>query len=161
MKKYYYLLVAMMMAVMILGLTACGDDNDEPEGGDIVGTWSCDTNQKIINVMDDIYSGGESICQFKADGTYIAVDVTYYTEEWAEIEKSYNEDFENPEIYIERGTYRLSENVLHMNPDDEELFNVSYDCKIKGSKMTLTLNEGIVISMIFSRVSDSKINKYL
>ena len=34
MKKYSYLLVAMMMATLSLGLTACGDDNDEPDGGD-------------------------------------------------------------------------------------------------------------------------------
>lgn len=34
MKKNFYLLVAMMMAVMLPGLTACGSD-DEPENGDV------------------------------------------------------------------------------------------------------------------------------
>lgn len=155
MKKYYYYLVAMMMAVMTFGLTACGDDNDEPDGGDIVGTWFCDTNQKIIDAMDEIYSGGESICQFKADGTYVAVDVSYYTEEWAQYEE------ENPEIYIERGTYRLSGDRLYMDPYDDNLYKLDYECKIKGNKMTLTLTEGIVISMKFTRVSDSQIEKYL
>ena len=37
MKKYLFLLMAMMMAVMTVGLTACGDD-DEPKSG-INGTW--------------------------------------------------------------------------------------------------------------------------
>ena len=32
MKKYYYLLVAMMMAVMTAGLTACGNDSDDEPG---------------------------------------------------------------------------------------------------------------------------------
>ena len=75
-KKYYYLLLALMMAVMSVGLTACGDDNDEPEGGDIVGTWLCDTNTKIIDSLEEFYTGGESLCQYKADGTYVAVDIT-------------------------------------------------------------------------------------
>lgn len=36
MKKYNYLLVAMLMAVMTVGLSACGsDDDDEPDIGDI------------------------------------------------------------------------------------------------------------------------------
>ena len=40
MKKQLFLLAAMLLAVMSISLTACGDDNDEPgSGGDIVGTW--------------------------------------------------------------------------------------------------------------------------
>lgn len=35
MKKNIYLLVAMMMAVMLPGLTACGSDDDEPDSGDV------------------------------------------------------------------------------------------------------------------------------
>lgn len=161
MKKYYFLLVAMMMAVMSVSLTACGDDNDEPEGGDIIGTWSCDTNKRIIDFLDEFYTGGESLCQFRADGTYVAVDIAYYNEEWAEIEASYNEDFTNPEIIIERGTYRLSGNTLHMTPNEGEYYETYWNCKINGKKMTLTLTEGIVMSFNFTKVSDSVINKYL
>ena len=40
MKKHFYLFAAMLMTLMGLSLTACGDDNDEPNnGGDIIGTW--------------------------------------------------------------------------------------------------------------------------
>ena len=70
------------MAVMTAGLTACGDDSDEPDGGDIVGTWSSDLAQEMINAMEDIYSSGEDIIQFRKDGTFVEVSVLHFTKEW-------------------------------------------------------------------------------
>ena len=72
MKKYYFLLMAMLMAVMTFGLTACGnEDNDEPDGGDIVGTWSGKTSEEWLDLFDFMYAGGEQLIQFKKDGTFI------------------------------------------------------------------------------------------
>lgn len=159
MKKYYYLLVAMMMAVMTIGLTACGDDNDEPEGGEIVGTWFCDTNQRIIDTFDNIYASGEALYQFKANGTYIAVDIAYYTDEWADA-MSYDEEFTNPDIIIERGTYHLSGNKLRLEPNDNS-YKITYECEVKSNSMTLTFKDGIVFAFNFTRVPDSRIEKYL
>jgi len=155
---FYYLFVAMMMAVFTTGLTACGDDSDEPEGGDIVGTWSSDLGQEIINAMDGIYSSGEDLIQFKEDGTYVEVSVLNFTKEWADFCAD-DEDFKNPEIEIDRGTYTISGNTLTLYYSDgtKEVCTVN----IKGKSMTVTTTYGLIISTTFTKVSDSVINKYL
>ena len=158
MKKYYYLLVAMLMAVTTLGLTACGDDNDEPDSGDIVGTWSCDLSREMIEAMDDIYTSGEDLIQFRNDGTFVEVSVLYFTNEWAEM-FSDDEDFQNPEVLIDRGTYTISGDQLTMFYGDGEKEVCTY--KVKGKSLTVTSTYGIVIGMTFTRVSDSRIEKYL
>ena len=149
----------MMMAVMTLGLTACGnDDDDEPDGGDIVGTWSCDLSREMIDAMDDIYSGGEDLMQFKKDGTYVEVSVLNFTKEWADMFAD-DDDFQNPEIEIDRGTYTVSGDKLTLYYSDGEKEVCTY--KIKGKTMTVTTTYGLVFGMTFTRVSDSKIEKYL
>ena len=53
MKKIYYLMLAMLMAMTTLGLTACGDDEEDGPnggGGDIVGTWKCN----MLDYKDEI-----------------------------------------------------------------------------------------------------------
>ena len=145
--------------MMAAGLTACGNDsNDEPEGGDIVGTWSNDLGQEIINVMDDIYSSGEDLIQFRNDGTYVEVSVLHFTKDWADLFAD-DEDFKNPEIEIERGTYTVSGDKLTLYHSDggKDVCTVS----IKGKSMTVTTTIGLIISGTFTKVSDSVINKYL
>ena len=48
MKKQLFLLAAMLLVVISVSLTTCGDDNDEPSGDDIVGTWECDISRTLI-----------------------------------------------------------------------------------------------------------------
>ena len=146
------------MAVMTAGLTACGDDSDEPDGVDIVGTWSSDLAQEMINAMEDIYSSGEDIIQFRKDGTFVEVSVLHFTKEWADFYAN-DEDFKNPEIEIDHGTYTISGDKLTLDFDDGEKDVCTF--KIKGKSMTVTTSYGLIISATFTKVSDSVINKYL
>ena len=146
------------MAVMTAGLTACGNDNDEPVDGDIVGTWSSDLAQEMINAMGDFYSSGEDIIQFRKDGTYVEVFALHFTKEWADFYAD-DEDFKNPEIEIERGTYTISGDILTLYFGDGEKEVCTF--KIKGKSMTVTTTFGLIISTTFTKVSDSVINKDL
>lgn len=59
MKKYYYLLVAMMMAVMTAGLTACGNDNDDEPEGDNVNDYiefTIDGTSKTIELPKGLFN---------------------------------------------------------------------------------------------------------
>ena len=65
MKKYLSLIAFVMMAVVSLSLTACGDDDDDVNVGstsELVGTWD------IINTT--YYSTGESPEVESGDGAY-------------------------------------------------------------------------------------------
>ena len=59
MKKYYYLLVAMMMAVMTAGLTACGNDSDDEPEGDNVNDYiefTIDGTSKTIELPKGLFN---------------------------------------------------------------------------------------------------------
>ena len=65
MKKYLSLIAFVMMAVVSLSLTACGDDDDDDNVGstsELVGTWD------IVNTT--YYSTGESPEVESGDGAY-------------------------------------------------------------------------------------------
>ena len=72
MKKHFYLFAAMLMALMGLSLTACGDDNDEPNnGGDIVGTWDGEFFHwfEATDYNDGIYESSKGYTRFYDDNT--------------------------------------------------------------------------------------------
>ena len=62
-----------------------------------------------------------------------------------------------------RGNYTLSGEKLIMTGVDEDGDNIRtvFNCTIKGNNMTITTTEGIILSLIFNRVKDSVIEKYL
>ena len=119
--------MALLMAVMNLSLTACGDDNDEPSGGDIVGTWECDIS----------------------DGSMVTVSAYILTDAWAQITG------DTEEVEIEYDTWRISDDKIISGNGETVKF------KLKGNKLTLTPTSGIIIPLTFTRVSDSRINRYL
>ncbi len=150
MKKQLFLLVAMLLAVMSISLTACGDDNDEPgSGGDIVGTWECDISRTLIDEMSDMYKSGDQLIQFRSDGTMVTVMAYVLTDTWAAITG------ERDDIEVEYGTYRISGDKLISGDGETVKF------KLQGNKLTLTPTSGIILPLTFTRVSDSVINKYL
>ena len=149
MKKNFYLFLAMLMAVMSLSLTACGDDNDEPSGGDIVGTWECDISRTIIDELSDMYKSGDELIQFRSDGTMVTVRAYVYTDAWAQ----YLDETEDVEI--EYDTWRISGNKIVSGDGETVKF------ELKGNKLTLTPTSGVIIPLTFTRVSDSRIEKYL
>ena len=63
MKKYLTMMVAVMLAAMSLGLSACGDDKDEPKGTnakDLIGTWESDIVRDGVDAMER-FIVGESV----------------------------------------------------------------------------------------------------
>mgnify|MGYP002856748034 FL=1 len=138
-----------LLAAMTLSLTACGDDNDEPSGGDIVGTWECDISRTLIDEMSDFYKSGDELIQFRSDGTMVTVTAYVLTDEWAQ----YTDKTEDVEV--EYDTWRISGDKIISGDGETVKF------KLQGNQLTLTPTSGIIIPLTFTRVSDSRINKYL
>lgn len=157
MKKTFYLLLAtMLLAVTGMTLTACGDDNDEPSGGDIVGTWESDTPwlSSPGGLYENFYESIKTYTKFNQNNTYVSVSDMILTDEWAELT---GED--KHQIEIDRGTYTISGNNLTTQSYDDET-ETSLPCiySIKGNKMTV---KTLGMTFTFTRVSDSLIDQYL
>ena len=136
MAKYLKLFMVALFATLTFTLTSCGDDDDEPSVGNIVGTWK--------------NSGGASLdfgiisyIQFSTDGKYVEVDI--------------DED----EIDVIKGTWKLDGNHLNMITYNDFDMEIPSTHTIK----KLTDKELIVISFGFEqtykKVADSEIDKYL
>ena len=136
MAKYLKLFMVALFAALTFTITSCGDDDDEPSVGNIVGTWK--------------NSGGASLdfgiisyIQFSTDGKYVEVDI--------------DED----EIDVIKGTWKLDGNHLNMITYNDFDMEIPSTHTIK----KLTDKELIVISFGFEqtykKVADSEIDKYL
>ena len=133
MKKYSYLLMVMLMALVSVGFASCGDDNDEPKSSDIVGTWQLKDSDGVI------------LLQFTKDGKYNEVDIV--------------SDEGVDDLYIYHGTYTLSGNKLtitYVYAYESETVDCTYS--VKGDQLTITSAEG---SNTLTRVQDSVIERYL
>lgn len=132
MKKFYYLLIAMLMALATVGLTACGDD--EPYGYDLVGTWQM------------VYDSGETLIQFTENGAFHEVGITTINGK--------------TEIYVDHGFYRVSGNQLTIVYDDDNDGSDTIECtySIRGNEITFS-SPGY--SETYVHVSDSAIERYL
>ena len=133
MKKYYYLLMVMLMALVSVGFAACGDDDDEPKGSDIVGTWQISDEEGVI------------LLQFTKDGKFNEVDIV--SEEGV------------ADLFIYHGTYSVSGNKLTVTyVYDHESETVGCTYSVNGDKLSIT-DDGY--TSIFTRVKDSVIEQYL
>lgn len=155
MKKYLTVMVAVMLAAMSLGLSACGDDKDEPKGTnakDLIGTWESDIVRDGVDAMEFFYESGESLIQFRNDGTMVSVNVLVLKDE-------YVFDGKKEDIEVEYGTWRVEGDKIYREGEDgaEEVMTF----KVKGKALTLTTTSGIIASLTFTKVPDSRINKYL
>lgn len=90
MTKYLKLLFVALFATMTVSLYSCKDDKDEPEGGDIVGTWK--------SALSGVF-GETQYIQFQKDGTAINVII----------------DDGDGKMEIEKGKWSMSGNVLSLN----------------------------------------------
>ena len=149
MKQIKILFFTLAVALMGISLTACGDDNNEPSGGSIVGTWECDISRTLIDEMSDIYKSGDELIQFRSDGTMVTVDAYVLTDAWAQYTG------EDEDVEVEYDTYRISGDKIISGDGETVKF------KLQGNKLTLTPTSGIILPLTFTRVSDSRINKYL
>ncbi|MBO5541736.1 MAG: hypothetical protein J5980_12410 [Muribaculaceae bacterium] len=155
MKKYLTMMVAVMLAAMSLGLAACGDDKDEPKGTnakDLIGTWESDIVRDGVDGMEFFYESGESLIQFRNDGTMVSVNVLVLKDE-------YVFDGKKEDIEVEYGTWSVEGDKIYREGEDgaEEVMTF----KVKSNALTLTTTSGIIASLTFTKVPDSRINKYL
>ena len=83
MKQIKILFFTLAVALMGISLTACGDDNNEPSGGSIVGTWEGDYLHWFdsANGQDGFFESSKGYIKFNDDNTYISVSDIVYTDE--------------------------------------------------------------------------------
>ena len=131
MKKYIYSLMFLLMAAVSVGLAACGDD-DEPEGSDIVGTWS---------YVADLPGDFAILLQFTKDGKF-------------------HEVINSTLVSPSHGTYTVSGHKLYLTYIlENDTATVEYNYDVEGDKLMLYVEgQG---PTTFTRVSDSVIQPYL
>lgn len=133
--------MVILMALVSVGFAACGDDNDEPEVSDIVGTWAYDT---------DLLGDFAILLQFTKDGKFHEVQTSIA-------------DGTTKVVDVFHGTYTISGNVLTITliyTYEDEIVKCLY--KVKGDKLTLTFDdEGEEVNATFTRVKDGVIAPYL
>ena len=137
MKKYFKLLFVAIFATMTLSLASCKDDNDEPKGGDLVGTWMLD--QQPLNT---------EYLQFSSNGDFVKVDVP------GEV---FDDPFWSAGIDVYRGKWSRNGNTINIVYDDGDKFSVKIE------KITSTQLHVVVLGIkgVYERVPDSTIDKYL
>ena len=140
MKKFYLFLSVMLLTLVSVGFASCGDDNDEPKGSDLVGTWQ-------LKAIDEDGGSYENLVQFTKNGQWNSVEI-------------YNDNSEI-DIDVERGTYTVSGNRINVNyTEDGHTLTESMTFEVKGDKLMLTYDE-FPVAVTFVRVKDSVIEEYL
>ena len=132
MKKYYYLLVVMLMALVSVSFSSCGDD--EPKGSSIVGTW---------NYFED--NGDVTLLQFTKGGQFNEVDLVA--------------DEGVVDIYVYRGKYTVSGDKLtitYVYANESE----TVDCTFRVNEEELMISSNGTTKTLL-RVDDSVIEEYL
>lgn len=139
MKKYLKILFVAFFAVMSLAFTSCSKD-DEPSGGDLVGTWMLDQQPIDVGYM-----------QFKSNGDYIQISVP--GEMWDDMSDS---PF-SPKIEIFKGKWTRNGDTVTCLFDDGD--KTSFKIEKITSKQLHIIELGI--KGVYERVPDSTIDKYL
>ena len=137
MKKWFYALMVMLMALVSLGFAACSDD-DEPEGADIVGTWQYNYPEDETLDIDMFY-------QFTKDGMFHIV------------EKFHEPYIGRPNFFVYHGTYAVSGTKLRITLDGDEVLTTECEYLVQGDRLILLGGE----EPTFTRVEDSVIEPYL
>ena len=131
MKKCYSLLMVLLLALVAVGVTSCGDD-DEPKSSDIVGTWS---------YVADLPGDFAILLQFTKDGKF-------------------HEVINSTLVSPSHGTYTVSGHKLYLTYIlENDTATVEYNYDVEGDKLMLYVEgQG---PTTFTRVSDSVIEQYL
>ena len=139
MKKYLNIFVAVLLSALTFSLSSCGDD-DEPDGGNLVGTWMVD--QQPLNI---------EYLQFKSNGDFVKIDVP--GEMWDDPDMK---PFA-PETDVMKGKWARNGDTINLLYDD----GGKISCKIE--KITSKQLHIIVLGIkgVYERVPDSTVDKYL
>lgn len=139
MKKFFFFLSVMMLALVSVSVTSCGDDKDEPKSNDLVGTW------QFKAVTDD--AAIENLVQFTKDGKWNSVEIVT--------------DEVGVSVEVEKGTYTVSGNKINVTyTEDGHSVTESVTFEVKDNKLMLTY-EDMPVAITFQRVKDSVIQPYL
>ena len=140
MKKCYSLLMVMLLALVAVGVTSCGDDDEPKYSSDIIGTWALDNTG---------YGAAVILFQFTKDGTFHEVNISMLNGETG--------------VDVFHGTYTVSGNKLTVTYIFEfETEKVECTYQVKGDKLRLNFeDEGEEGFVTFTRVNDSVIEPYL
>jgi hypothetical protein len=124
-----------LLFVLPFAITSCNDDDDDDDDvqGELVGTWKMTESD-----------GSFELIQFKKNGTY--VDVYYDAEE-----KDYD---------VTEAKWSRSGNVLTITIEDEDGVQTGSILIVSITSSQLTLAAGTE-NFVWTKVSDSEINKYL
>lgn len=152
--KYFYTLLC---ATLVLSLTACGGDDDEPgvvdSSSPVIGSWKLVTRYGSNEYITDYM-------QFSNTGKITLVTDDYY----------YGES----DIHVATGKWRISDDIIYFSNwvidwnhtvcDDPDDIDAAYLPRqftvLSVSSSSLVLDyDGDVAT--FSKVSDSEVNKYL
>ena len=140
MKKFYFFLTVMLLTLVSCGVASCGNDDDEPKTSDIVGTWQ-------VKAVDDDGEAYENLVQFTKNGKWHSVDI--YVE------------YDGTDVDVEHGTYSVSGNkVMVTYTDDGHSITETFTYEVKGDKLMLTYDY-YPVTVVYTRVKDSVIEKYL
>ena len=138
MRKHCFALMVMLMALVSVGLAACGDD--EPKVADIVGTWQYDS--------PELY-GVALLFQFTKEGRFhqVLISIT---------------GSGKTNCYAFHGTYTVKGNQLSMTLDNDEGYDgdketITCEYMVQGDRLTLLGQD----NSTFIRVKDSVIEPYL
>lgn len=139
MKKCYLALMVVLMTLVSVGFTACGDD--ELKVADIVGTWQYDSPK--------IYGDAAWLFQFTKDGIFHQVVIN--------IRADGKSDY-----FVFHGTYTVKKNQLSFVYDDDQGFDAedgpfTVEYIVQGDKLTLMDQN----HSTFIRVMNSVIEPYL
>ena len=137
MKTYIYSLMVLLLTMMAVGFTAC-DDDDEPNGDDIVGTWQYDNPDETAN-FDLFY-------QFTKDGVFNRVT------------KFHELSYGRRNFVVSSGTYTVSGKKVIISFDHgDEVVSTENPYSVQGDKLMFIGGD----EPIFTRVQDSVIEPYL
>ena len=137
MKKCYYALMVMLMALVSVGFAACGDDEPELEIAEIVGTWQYDD--------PDMFDDTVLLFQFTKDRKYHQVAKFIGAEGM-------------PEHFVFHGTYSVKGNQLIVTIDPTPLFSdksetIEFIYSMEGDKLVLfTGGETITLTRVMASV---------
>lgn len=136
MKKFFYQLVVILMAILPIAFVSCSDDDDEVlSSNDLVGTWKWDSFGG--NEMEDFF--GNQYLQFSANGQFVEVDIY------------------NDEVDVTRGEWRRSGNTITISAKG----SITTTTEIFGLTSTDLILVTLGIPMSYKRVDDSDIEQYL
>ena len=162
-KVYTTVMLAAMIAVLSLGLTACGDDPvANPQ--DLVGTWECSIYLGDPTGRASYVQSAESLLQLRADGTFVAVNALNFTAEYAAAHggSTYSAS-------IEHGKWHTKGQKIYLIAVEYDLDDREYDFddevarySLNGNTLSLTAtDDGVSVQLKYAKVADSRINKYL